>query len=261
MRFQRKQCQVGSKSNRSKRYTEEFTRDAVALVRSSGKTVTEVEVFGPGQAPEPSQATHALHRGARHPAEAERGQLLGLGLLPLGQRVPLRVVLRPDHSFAAGPAGEPALDFPHVPPPGQRLLTRCGGGGLEQPPLRGRLRRIGPDDGEAGVGEQVPGEHGLAASVRADEVDLLPRKGDHLPRHVTEPDPSTDLHGRPGITPRAHPAPPFLPWSLQPCGPTRMRSCSGVSRPAVNRPCHRAWKTQGRTSIGSPTASVPSTSG
>jgi transposase len=33
---------VGSKSNRSRRYSEEFKRDAVALVRSSGKTVTEV---------------------------------------------------------------------------------------------------------------------------------------------------------------------------------------------------------------------------
>ncbi|SFX76770.1 transposase (plasmid) [Streptomyces atratus] len=31
-----------SKSNRSRRYTEEFKRDAVALVRSSDKTVTEV---------------------------------------------------------------------------------------------------------------------------------------------------------------------------------------------------------------------------
>ncbi|MFD3843518.1 transposase [Streptomyces sp. NPDC058642] len=33
---------MGSKSNRSRRYSEEFKRDAVALVRSSGKTVTEV---------------------------------------------------------------------------------------------------------------------------------------------------------------------------------------------------------------------------
>ncbi|MFD5234648.1 transposase [Streptomyces qaidamensis] len=33
---------MGSKSNRSRRYTEEFKRDEVALVRSSGKTVTEV---------------------------------------------------------------------------------------------------------------------------------------------------------------------------------------------------------------------------
>ncbi|MFJ9753228.1 transposase [Streptomyces chartreusis] len=41
-KFQRKWCQVGSKSNRSRRYTEEFKRDAVALVRSSGRTVTEV---------------------------------------------------------------------------------------------------------------------------------------------------------------------------------------------------------------------------
>lgn len=34
-------------------------------------------LFAVGQA-------HALHRGARHPAEPERGQLLSLGLLPLG---------------------------------------------------------------------------------------------------------------------------------------------------------------------------------
>ncbi|MFJ5218726.1 transposase [Streptomyces sp. NPDC088354] len=33
---------MGSKSSRSRRYSEEFKRDAVALVRSSGKTVTEV---------------------------------------------------------------------------------------------------------------------------------------------------------------------------------------------------------------------------
>ncbi|MEU6325398.1 transposase [Streptomyces sp. NPDC047009] len=33
---------MGSKSSRSRRYTKEFKRDAVALVRSFGKTVTEV---------------------------------------------------------------------------------------------------------------------------------------------------------------------------------------------------------------------------
>ncbi|WP_431990821.1 transposase [Streptomyces albogriseolus] len=33
---------MGSKSNRSRRHTEELKRDAVALVRSSGKNVTEV---------------------------------------------------------------------------------------------------------------------------------------------------------------------------------------------------------------------------
>ncbi|MEU0213377.1 transposase [Streptomyces canus] len=33
---------MGSKSNRGRRYSEEFKRDAVALVRSSGKTVTMV---------------------------------------------------------------------------------------------------------------------------------------------------------------------------------------------------------------------------
>ncbi|MFP8886805.1 transposase [Streptomyces mangrovi] len=33
---------MGSKSNRSRRYSEEFKRDAVALVLSSSRTVTEV---------------------------------------------------------------------------------------------------------------------------------------------------------------------------------------------------------------------------
>lgn len=130
---------------------------------------------------------HALHRGARHPAEPERGQFLGFGLLAFGQSVPLRVVLRPHASVAAGPAGKPAFDFPDVPLPGQRLRTRCGGGGLEQPPLRCRLRRIGPDDGEAGVDEQMPGEYGLPAAVRADQMDALPRNGDHLPPQRPSP--------------------------------------------------------------------------
>jgi hypothetical protein len=53
---------------------------------------------------------HALHRGAREAAEAERGQLLGLGLLALGQRVLLGVVLRPYRSFAAGSAGKAAFN-------------------------------------------------------------------------------------------------------------------------------------------------------
>jgi transposase len=38
--FQRKQSQVGS--NYSKRYSDEYKRDAIELVRSSGRTVTEV---------------------------------------------------------------------------------------------------------------------------------------------------------------------------------------------------------------------------
>jgi transposase len=33
---------VSGKSNKSKRYTQEFKRDAVGLVRSSGRTPTEV---------------------------------------------------------------------------------------------------------------------------------------------------------------------------------------------------------------------------
>ncbi|MEU3142932.1 MULTISPECIES: transposase [unclassified Streptomyces] len=40
MRAQRKQCQVGSKY--TKRYSDEYKGDAIDLVRSSGRTVTEV---------------------------------------------------------------------------------------------------------------------------------------------------------------------------------------------------------------------------
>ncbi|MFF2205557.1 2'-5' RNA ligase family protein [Streptomyces sp. NPDC058145] len=50
-------------------------------------------------------------------------QLLRLGLLAFGQGVPLRVVLRPHASVAAGPAGKAAFDFSHMPLPGQRLLA------------------------------------------------------------------------------------------------------------------------------------------
>ncbi|MCY0932217.1 transposase [Streptomyces sp. H27-H1] len=39
-RFQRKLCQVGSKY--TKRYSDEYKRDAIELVRSSGRTVTDV---------------------------------------------------------------------------------------------------------------------------------------------------------------------------------------------------------------------------
>ncbi|MFG2683692.1 transposase [Streptomyces sp. NPDC048392] len=39
MRAQWKQCQVGS--NYTKRYSDEYKRDAVELVRSPGRTVTE----------------------------------------------------------------------------------------------------------------------------------------------------------------------------------------------------------------------------
>ncbi|MEU2835413.1 transposase [Streptomyces lavendulae] len=40
MRAQRGQCQVGSEY--PSRYSDEYKRDAIELVRSSGRTVTEV---------------------------------------------------------------------------------------------------------------------------------------------------------------------------------------------------------------------------
>lgn len=52
MRFQRKLCQVSSQC--SKRYSEEFKRDAVALVLSSSKTITEVARDVGGESGEPA---------------------------------------------------------------------------------------------------------------------------------------------------------------------------------------------------------------
>ncbi|MFI7140027.1 acyl-CoA dehydrogenase family protein, partial [Streptomyces massasporeus] len=39
-------------------------------------------------------------------------------------------------------------------------------------------------------------------------LEGVPVPADHLPLHPAEPDVSSDLHGWPGIAPRAHPAPP-----------------------------------------------------
>ncbi|MFE1250885.1 transposase [Streptomyces sp. NPDC058766] len=64
MRFQRKQHQVGSKY--TKRYTEEFKRDAIALVDSSGRTVTAV-------ARELGISSESL-RGWYRRARADRGE-------------------------------------------------------------------------------------------------------------------------------------------------------------------------------------------
>jgi transposase len=71
---------VGNKSNRSRRYTEEFTRDAVALVRSSGKTVTEVarEIGGSAEGLRNWVRQDQVDRGQGAPGElttAEREEL------------------------------------------------------------------------------------------------------------------------------------------------------------------------------------------
>jgi transposase len=89
---------VGSKSNRSRRYTEEFKRDAVALVRSSGKTVTEVahqiEVSAEGLRNWVEQDT--IDRGQGMPGElttAEREELRRL-CRPATERAETVEVLR-----------------------------------------------------------------------------------------------------------------------------------------------------------------------
>ncbi|MFI6345200.1 transposase [Streptomyces sp. NPDC050560] len=64
LRFQRKKHQVGSKY--TKRYTEELKRDTIALVDSSGKTVTAV-------ARELGISSESL-RGWYRRAKADRGE-------------------------------------------------------------------------------------------------------------------------------------------------------------------------------------------
>lgn len=76
---------------------------AVTSLRAAGGAVVD-------QPPQPLLAVgqpHALHRRPRHPPETQRRQFLRFGLLPLGKRPPIRVVLRPHHSTAPTPPGRP----------------------------------------------------------------------------------------------------------------------------------------------------------
>ncbi|MFE0733239.1 transposase [Streptomyces antibioticus] len=74
---------MGSKSNRSRRYSEEFKREAVALVRSSGKTVTEVarEIGVSAEGLRNWVKQDTIDRGQGSPGEltsAERKELIRL---------------------------------------------------------------------------------------------------------------------------------------------------------------------------------------
>ncbi|MFE5144503.1 transposase [Streptomyces fagopyri] len=76
---------MGSKSNRSRRYTEEFKRDAVALVRSSGKTVTEVYVVAVeaiSPSPTPFRILPAISPGRSHGSHDEWRTDRGVGMAP-----------------------------------------------------------------------------------------------------------------------------------------------------------------------------------
>ncbi|PWI08597.1 hypothetical protein DIZ27_22180 [Streptomyces sp. NWU339] len=94
---------MGSESNRSRRYREEFKRGAVALVRSSGKTVTEV-----------ARETGVSAEGLRNRVKQDtidRGPG-ALGELTSTEREELRRVVRSDGSaggYAGGPAAKHTL--------------------------------------------------------------------------------------------------------------------------------------------------------
>ncbi|MER6565146.1 transposase [Streptomyces sp. NPDC001093] len=96
---------MGSKSNRSRRYTEEFKRDAVALVHSSGKTVTEVArqlgVSAEGLRNWVKQV--AIDRGQGTPGElttAEREELRRLRRLATEQAETIEVLRKAAVFFA-----------------------------------------------------------------------------------------------------------------------------------------------------------------
>ncbi|WP_367141123.1 MULTISPECIES: hypothetical protein [Streptomyces] len=91
-----------------------------------------------------------------------------------------------------------------MPLPRQSLLPRRGRSGLEQPPLRHRLRllRFRAQYREAGVGEQVPGQHHLIRPVLAGQVETLPGQGNDLPPRPTKADVCTDRDHRPPAPPR-----------------------------------------------------------
>ena len=215
---------------------------------------------------------HLLHRGAADLPEAERGELVGLGPLTLGEGVPLRVVALLGHEAGLGAVGVAGLHLPDVSAPRQRPFPGRRRGGLEQAPLRRRLRLLaglGADEGERGVGEQVPGQHHFLPLL-GNQVDALAGQADDLPAQPPEADLPADRQHRPPATPSCHrahtppppqsPATPAVPIPPLPAtartgpGPTRTPWCRGESSDTVRDPCHRAWKTAGRTVIGVPTA-------
>ncbi|MGW1093347.1 transposase [Streptomyces sp. NPDC002596] len=109
---------MGSKSNRSRRYTEEFKRDAVALVRSSGKTVTEV-------AREIGVSAEGLRNWVKQDT-IDRGQGAP-GELTSAEREELRRLRRQNREQAEGgafPANrpDPTTMTPHNPT--RQALTR-----------------------------------------------------------------------------------------------------------------------------------------
>ncbi|MFF5759999.1 hypothetical protein OHA09_36850 [Streptomyces longwoodensis] len=96
---------MGSKSNRSRRYTEKFERDAVALVRSSGKTVTEVARSDRGQRRGAAQLGQAGHDrpwagGAGELTTAEREELRRLRRLAAEQAETIEVLRKAAVFFA-----------------------------------------------------------------------------------------------------------------------------------------------------------------
>ncbi|MGP4092607.1 transposase [Streptomyces sp. KR55] len=96
---------MGSKSNRSRRYTEEFKRDAVALVRSSGKTVTEVarELGVSAEGLRNWVKQDAIDRGQGAPGElttAEREELRRLRRLAAEQAETIEVLRKAAVFFA-----------------------------------------------------------------------------------------------------------------------------------------------------------------
>ncbi|MCX5115367.1 transposase [Streptomyces sp. NBC_00378] len=104
---------MGSTNNRTKRYTEEFKRDAIALVGSTGRTVTEV-ARDLGVSPESLRSWYRqakADRGEGRPGEltsAEREELKRLRRQNAEQAKTIEVLrkaavfVRPERKGAAG---------------------------------------------------------------------------------------------------------------------------------------------------------------
>ncbi|MFI5802063.1 transposase [Streptomyces sp. NPDC051561] len=88
---------MGSKNNRNKRYTEEFERDAIALVDSTGRTVTEV-VRDLGVSPESLRGWYKqarADRGTGRPGGLSSEELKELRKLAAEQAKTIEVLRKP----------------------------------------------------------------------------------------------------------------------------------------------------------------------
>ena len=147
-----------------------------------------------------------LERASCHRVPGRR-QFCDLGLLPAGQRMPRRVVLRPGNRVRRGLRRQTTQHFQDValPPPGP--LDRRGRQPVQQPRRRHCPTCSGIDQGEVFTGLQHRQSHGRDVAVKV----RYPYQGSGHPHYrvhsAAEPHPVTNAQ-HPGPSRRTHSSDP-----------------------------------------------------